>query len=211
MEPLYKQKPKLNFYRPREVLIQMHRDLFSVSANIKSSLAYFPRVLTNVEKMVIILEDRRFQHHHGFDVKSIIREAVKAVTFRRHGGASTVDMQLVRTCTGYRERTVSRKLYEIFLSVIIQFRYSKIVILRSYLACAYFGSQLRGADRAAARVFGKRADALSIQEAAFIAAMLVYPRPLKPTQEWQLRVQRRADYGERFYVAHKQRFDQIPS
>ena len=120
-------------------------------------------------------------------------------------------MQFVRTSTGYKERTLGRKFYETFLAVIIQFRYSKIVILRSYLACAYFGSHLRGVKAAAKKVFGKNANELSIEEAAFIAAMLVYPRPFHPTAQWESRVQRRADYGQRIYVANKERFDQVPS
>jgi membrane peptidoglycan carboxypeptidase len=210
MVPLHEQKPKLSIFHPREALVRIHSDLFSVHARIKTWSAYFPPALTNLEKMVIVLEDRRFHRHHGVDFKSILRETIRALTFRRHGGASTIDMQLVRTCTGYRERTASRKLYEIFMSVLIQFRYSKIVILRSYLECAYFGSRLRGARSAAKKVFGKRPNDLTIPEAAFLASMLVYPRPHNPSTKWESRVQRRADYGHRVYVAHKKRFDQVP-
>jgi len=211
MKPLYEQDPKLKLIRPREALTKIHMDLFKVHARVNSWLAYHPETLTPLEKFVLVLEDRRFISHHGFDSKSVLRELLRAVTFRRHGGASTIDMQFVRTSTGYRERTLRRKIYEIFLAVIIQFRYSKIVILRSYLACAFFGSHLRGAEAAARKVFDKSVDILSDDEAAFIAAMLVYPRPLRPTSDWQSRVQRRADYGKRIYIANKKRFDQHPS
>ena len=96
------------------------------------------------------------------------------------------------------------------LAVIIQFRYSKIIILRSYLACAFFGSQLIGANSAARKLYRRAADELSIDEAALVAAMLVYPRPLSPTKEYELKVQRRADYGKRIYIANKERFDKLP-
>lgn len=210
MKPLYEQEPKLQFIHPREALTKIHMDLFTVHSNVNPELAYYPAALTNLEKLVLVLEDRRFMLHHGIDTKSVLRELLRAATFRKHGGASTIDMQLVRTSTGYKERTFARKLYEMFLAVIIQFRYSKIVILRSYLACAFFGSHVRGANVAAWKVFGKKADDLSEEEAAFIAAMLVYPRPLHPTSEWASKVQRRADYGKRIYIANKKRFDQPP-
>lgn len=211
MKHLYEQQPKLRTFRPREILTKVHLDLFRVHFNIKRSLAYYPQELTNLEKLTLVLEDRRFHHHHGFDVKSTLREFFRAFTLRSHGGASTIDMQFVRTSTGYKERKLRRKLYEMFLAVLIQFRYSKITILRSYLDCAYFGSHLKGANAAARRVFGKMAHELSIEEAAFIAAMLVYPRPSHPTDEWELRVRRRADYGKRIYISNKERFDQFPT
>jgi len=211
MKRLDEQRPKLAIFRLRETLTRLHFDLFKVHALIDSGVAYYPLELTNVEKLVLILEDRRFFFHHGVDLRSSLREFLRAVTLRRHGGASTVDMQFVRTATGYRERTLGRKLYEMLLAVIIQFRYSKIVILRCYLRCAFFGSQLKGANAAAREVFGARSENLSVDDAAFIAAMLVYPRPKQPTAEWKSRIQRRADYGKRVYVANKQRFDQLPS
>jgi membrane peptidoglycan carboxypeptidase len=210
MKPLYEQEPKLRIRRPREILTKIHFDLFKIHSKVQPTLAYYPPALTNLEKLTLVLEDRRFLVHYGFDIKSALREIFRAVTFRQHGGASTIDMQFVRTSTGYKERTFSRKVYEMFLAIIIQFRYSKIKILRSYLACAYFGSHLRGGNAAAHKVFNKRADDLSIEEAALIAAMLVYPRPRHPTVKWESRVQRRADYGKRIYIANKKRFDQLP-
>lgn len=211
MKRLYEQQPKLRTFRPREMLTKIHLDLFKVHSNIDASLAYYPPALTNLEKLTLVLEDRRFPFHHGFDVKSTFREFFRAITFRSHGGASTIDMQFIRTSTGYRERKFGRKLYEMLLAVLIQFRYSKITILRSYLNCAYFGSHLKGANAAARKVFGKTADDLSVEEAAFIAAMLVCPRSLHPTAEWELRIRRRADYGKRIYISNKERFDQLPT
>jgi membrane peptidoglycan carboxypeptidase len=211
MKALYEQKPKLRLFHPRETLTKIHLDLFAVHSQVRTFLAYYPPGLTNLEKLTLVLEDRRFLSHHGIDFKSVVRETLRALTLRRHGGASTIDMQFVRTATGYREWTLFRKLYEMFLAVLIQFRYSKIVILRSYLHVAYFGWKLRGANAAAQKIFGKKAVDLSVEEAAFLAAMLVYPYPRHQTSEWKSRVQQRADYGKRIYIAHKKRLDQLPS
>ena len=149
--------------------------------------------------------------HHGVDIRSLLREITRAMMLRKHGGASTIDMQFVRTATGYQELTLRRKFYECILAIAIQFRYSKMTILRSYLSCAYFGAGLRGSEKAAKAVFAKPPEELTISEAAFLAAMLVYPRPSQGGQAWKLRVQRRADYGERIYLANKDRFEKLPS
>jgi len=149
MKPLHEQAPKLRLFHLRESLIKIHLDLFKINAKVHGSLDFPRSGLTELEKMCLVLEDRRFFDHHGIDVWSAARETLRALTFRRHGGASTIDMQFVRTCTGYRELTLGRKVYEMLLAVLIQFRYSKIAILRSYLNCAYFGAQPRGASSAA--------------------------------------------------------------
>lgn len=210
MKPLHEQEPKFRIPRFRAALIKVHADLLEIDRYIQRYSAYYPTSLTLLERLVLILEDRRFLNHHGVDLRAGLREILRAITFRRHGGASTIDMQFVRTVTGYKEKTFRRKLYEIFLATIIQFRYSKIIILRSYLACAFFGSHLKGARAAARKMFNTRADELTLDQCAVIAAMLVYPRPMNPPSEWHSRIERRASYGKRIYIANKERFDKLP-
>jgi membrane peptidoglycan carboxypeptidase len=114
-------------------------------------------------------------------------------------------MQFVRTVTGFRAPTVKRKVYEASLALAIQFRHKKLEILRSYLACAYFGSGLIGADAAAQRIFNKNADRLGIEEAALISAMLAYPRPLHGLPRWEQRARRRAAYAVAVFARRKRR------
>ena len=119
-------------------------------------------------------------------------------------------MQLVRTITGYRQKTLRRKMYECLLAVIIQRRYSKIRILRAYLGCAFFGSHLIGSDKAARKLYGVNSASLNEEQACFVAAMLVCPRPQQPSERWTSRVERRAKYGYAIYIRRKERFDQLP-
>lgn len=168
-------------------------------------------VLTTFEKVVLTLEDRRFLQHGGVDWIAGCREVIKYVLRRKHGGASTIDMQFVRTATGYRELTLRRKLYEILLSLLIQYRYPKIQILRSYLDCAFFGSGLIGIERTSRALYEKRPSELSNIEAGRIAAMLVYPKPLVPKGPWYGRVERRAEYGLRRMARFEEFFKKIPS
>lgn len=193
----------------RQVLIYIHKDLFMIERKTLLYEGYFYK-LSDFEILVLVLEDRRFLQHRGVDLVACIREIVKALLLRKHGGASTIDMQFVRTATGYREKTLRRKLYEIFLAMLIQYRYPKRTILRSYLKCAFFGSHLIGIERASKEVFGIYPHQLKIEQAAFLAAMLVYPRPLQPTEKWLAKVTKRAEYGYRRMLRLKQSFQQVP-
>ncbi|MBZ0262868.1 MAG: transglycosylase domain-containing protein [Hyphomicrobiales bacterium] len=182
----------------KRLLYRAYRDLNSIEANIYGH--YWPEELSNLERAVLVLEDRRYFKHYAVDVRSVIRELLKKITFRRHGGASTIEMQFVRTCTGYRERTLKRKTYEMFLAWALLYRASKMEILRSYLQIAFFGSGIIGADRASLLLFQKTADDLTVEEACVIASMLVYPRPVSPTEKWNGKIKRRSDYGQRLFA-----------
>ena len=198
-----------SYFSLRRMLIQIHLDLFKIERRILCLPQ--PEPLTDFEILVLILEDRRFFKHYGIDLRSVVRELVRALTFQRFGGASTIDMQLVRTATGYRQPTLRRKSYEMLLAWIIQYRYNKFDILRSYLACAFYGSHLIGIDAAAKDVFGVWSQfELSFDQSAELAAMLVYPRPLEPTARWRANVSRRAEYAKRLYPRLKQGFQQVP-
>jgi membrane peptidoglycan carboxypeptidase len=82
----------------------------------------------------------------------------------------------------------------------------------TYLEIAYFGSGLRGADAAASVIWGVASyDDLPLTEAAQLAAMLVYPRPLEPTERWLGKVNRRAHYALRIFPQLEKRIEKIPS
>lgn len=155
--------------------------------------------LSQLETIVLLLEDRRFFSHLGIDFLSIARETWRMCTLQRFGGASTIDMQFVRTRTGYKARTLRRKLYEMFLAYLLQTKMTKIEILRAYMNEVYLGVGLRGTSSAADAVFGKPVQSLSEHEAAFLAAMMVYPRPKAMSSKWMENVTRRARYGQRLF------------
>lgn len=201
-------QPMLRLPSLRGALLRVHSDLFAIEQ--KSVWVFLGDKLSTFEIMVLALEDRRFFRHIGVDVWACARELVKLICRKKHGGASTVDMQFVRTVTGYREQTLRRKCYEILLAILIQFKYRKLEILRSYLAHAFFGSHLIGAETASERIFGKETADLSEEEASCLAAMLVYPKPLTVTPVWRANVERRAKYGRIIYARIKQRFEKLP-
>lgn len=203
------QRPRKQYPSLRRALLKLHTDLLTIHGTIDRYAHYFPDELSVFERCVLVLEDRRFFRHMGIDWVRTVRETLKAITFQRHGGASTLDMQFVRTATGYRRPTLKRKLYEMLLAYIIQHRYAKITILRSYLKIAYFGTGLRGSTSASFALYQCHPTALQLDAAADLAAMLVFPRPRSPGNTWIRKHLRRANYIKSIYVRREKRFDQL--
>jgi membrane carboxypeptidase/penicillin-binding protein PbpC len=188
--------------RFKNTLISLNYDLFDISGRM--SIDDNREEYNAFEYFVMTLEDRRFLKHGGCDYKSLIREFVKAITFRKHGGASTIDMQMVRTITGFRDLTAYRKFYEILLSVLINFKYTKRQILRCYLRNAFFGSNIYGYEQASRKAFNKTFVHLSYHEKSMLAAMLLRPRPTKETERWKSLVISRAFYAQQMRFSVKQ-------
>lgn len=202
-----KSRPRLQVWNPKKTLIKIHRDLFLIHTFIDPH--FDEGSLTLFEKLVLTVEDKRFFDHPGVDLISTCRATAKAMIGRGKGGASTIDMQFVRTATGYRQKTFKRKLYEMFLAVLIQFRYSKKQILRSYLDCAFFGSGLHSASAASHKVFQNHPGRLNPYEASHLASMLVYPRPLLGSDSWRNKIERRGKYSLLRFDRLKKRFEKI--
>jgi penicillin-binding protein 1A len=194
----------------------MHYAILAIQDEL-SSIDDEPK-LTEFEKLVILLEDRRFFSHLGIDWRSVARELLRAVSGQKHGGASTIDMQLFRTASDRYERTLRRKLREFVGVLVLQRKFSKLAILRTYLQIAYFGTGLKGARAAAAELFPETTNPtawkfdsskLSLDQAAQLAALLVYPKPRLPSANWLAKIRRRADYGLTLHAAREKALDQV--
>ena len=171
--------------------------------SVKAALTSQPWSLADpiLAGLVLVLEDKRFYGHCGVDPLALGRAIWRYIIGRPNGGASTIDMQLVRTITGHRERTVRRKLSEIATSVLIRQRFDADRILACYLSIAYTGHKLAGLEAAAQDVFGQHLRRCSGREKAMLAAMLLSPIPEFRSLTWWARVIRRADHAQQRLVA----------
>lgn len=200
----------------RSSLLRMHRALLTVDEQLYV-IDETPTLMA-FEKMVLLLEDRRFFQHAGYDYKALAREILKATTGRKFGGASTIDMQLFRTVSDRYERTLRRKVREIVGVIALQRRFTKIQILRTYLTIAYFGTGLKGAVEAAVALYPTEFDEndrledlsrLTADQAARLAALLVYPKPRVPNAHWLAKVAGRTNYALALYAGRDQQFEKI--
>lgn len=197
----------LQFPSLRRVLFDMN---IEINEMYRSYYGWMDSVeLSEFEIMVLILEDRRFLVHRGVDVLSVFRELLRAITFRSYGGASTIEMQFIRTINNRKERALRRKIREFILAYIIQYHFEKKAVMRSYLDIAFFGSGLAGAEAASVKVFGRTVTELEKDQCAFLAAMLVYPMPLTPTERWRKKVETRASYALKIRSRFKERIEEV--
>ncbi|MCF6314066.1 MAG: transglycosylase domain-containing protein [Verrucomicrobiales bacterium] len=138
-------------------------------------------VSENVVNALVATEDARFFEHGGVDYLGILRAAIS--NFRAGGvtqGASTVTQQLGRNAFEMRERSISRKVAEVFLAQRIEAKFSKREILELYLNRIYFGSGYYGIAAASNGYFGKEPINLTIPEAATIVGLIKSPNRLSP-------------------------------
>lgn len=146
-------------------------------------------------------EDRRFYSHPGFDVPGMGAAAWGYARTRQMRGASTIEMQLVRTIRGRYELTIARKMSEIYLAYRIAKIHSKSDLARAYLIVAYFGWKANGIAQAARRL-EVNLHSLDVETASRLVALLKYPLPKEPTDAHLKKVILRAHYIARRLRQH---------
>jgi hypothetical protein len=128
-------------------------------------------------RSLMTTEDSAFYQHRGFIVRefrSALIRNLEAGYFRY--GASSITMQLVKNVLLYREKTLARKLQELFLTWHIENVLEKDRILEIYVNAIEYGPGLYGIGPAAQHYFGKHPRDLGPVEAAFFSSILPAPK-----------------------------------
>jgi 1A family penicillin-binding protein len=131
-------------------------------------------------RAIMAIEDNRFYHHGGVDIKGTLRAIAQNVVGGDLQGGSTLTQQLVKNVYLSSERSLVRKIAEAMLASRIEQLYSKDKILELYLNVVYWGNQAYGAEKAARRYFNKSASTLTVAEGALLAGLLKAPEGLNP-------------------------------
>lgn len=118
----------------------------------------------------IAAEDRSFCTHNGFDLKGLARAFVLNLMGKRVGG-STLTQQLVKNAILSNEKTVTRKVKELILSIELEQKYSKDEILQIYLNEIPYGSSYYGIEAASQNFFHTSVKDLTVAQAATLAAI----------------------------------------
>ncbi len=146
-------------------------------------------------------EDKRFYKHSGIDLKSISRALMQNIRsgYVKEGG-STITQQVARLLFLNNDLNFQRKIKEIFISLILEFRYDKNQILKLYLNNIYLGSGAYGVDEAAQVYFGKFIEELTLSEIALIAGLAPAPSIYSPYQNLELAIKNRNKVLESMYI-----------
>ncbi|HOA15798.1 MAG TPA: PBP1A family penicillin-binding protein [Bacillota bacterium] len=120
----------------------------------------------------IAIEDHTFYTHKGINITRILGALVYDITNRTTAqGGSTITVQLARNVFLSHEKTLDRKIWEVFYAFQLERRYTKDEILEFYMNAIYFGHGTYGVEAASQLFFGKSVEKLSLAEAALIAGV----------------------------------------
>ena len=156
---------------------------------------YLPidRIPQYVKDAFIVTEDKKFYSHNGIDIAGIIRAALAML--RNNGsptqGASTITQQLARGTFLSTERTVERKVKEIFIAMDLEKKYTKDQILEFYLNSIYFMNGYYGIEAAAKGYFSKSCTELSLAELVFLCAIPNSPTKYDPLKRYKNTIARK--------------------
>lgn len=139
-------------------------------------------------KGLIGTEDKRYLDHFGVDFKSIFRAFVANVRkMRFEQGGSTISQQLVKNLFFTNEKTFTRKLKEVVVSVYIESRFPKEKILEAYLNEVYWGAlqgiKIKGVFAASAFYFGKNPEDITPFEGSILIGLLKGPSYFSPLKK----------------------------
>lgn len=147
----------------------------------KREIISFTALPQHMIDALLTREDRIFYEHNGFSLKSIIRAFVGVITGRSLGGGSTLTQQIAGTLYCDRtEKSLTRKLKELWWAIQMERRYSKDEILELYLNKIFFGSGTYGVNAASKYYFGHDATQITPAEAAILVVQLSSPTYFNP-------------------------------
>ncbi|WP_083556250.1 penicillin-binding protein 1A [Hyphomicrobium sp. NDB2Meth4] len=178
----------LSKYEP-PVMTRIHAHNGALIAEYARERRIFVPINTIPKRVIaafLSAEDRRFYEHGGVDFQGIARAVFKIVeaklsgSDRRAEGGSTITQQVAKNFLLSSERSMERKVKEAILAVRIERAYSKDKILELYLNEIYFGIGAYGIAAASLSYFNKELQDLTIEEAAYLAALPKGPNNYHP-------------------------------
>lgn len=141
----------------------------------------FDEVSSNLKLAFLAMEDREFYEHKGVNFKRTVAALINHIFKQRPSfGASTITQQVIKNISGDNEASVTRKLKEIFRAMSLESKYSKDDIFELYMNIVPMTGNIYGVSAAAEIYFGKKASALSLEEAATIVGITNAPAKYNP-------------------------------
>lgn len=137
----------------------------------------------NLVNAVTAIEDHRFFKHRGIDVYRIMGSAWNNLTKKTLQGGSTLDQQLIKLAyfsTASSDRTIKRKIQEIWLALQMEQQFTKDEILTFYVNKVFMGNGNYGMLTASKAYFGKELHDLSYAQVALLAGIPQAPSQYNP-------------------------------
>ena len=135
-------------------------------------------------KTLIAVEDRNFYYHHGVDPRGVARALLADLRGGTLQGGSTLTQQLVKNFYLTSERTLTRKVTEMIMAVLLELHYSKNDILETYLNEIYLGQDgnraIHGFGLASQFYFDRPVGDLTLPQMALLVGLVKGPSYYDP-------------------------------
>lgn len=167
--------------------------LYKIYKDQNRSIVSLTQIPIQVRLATLAAEDAEFYSHPGFSVKGIFRAVIQDLQTGSIQGGSTITQQLVKNTLLTPEKTITRKIKELILSVEVEANYTKDQILEMYLNEVSYGGTAYGIESASESYFGKSVENIDLAEAALLAGLPKSPTaysPFGPTPELALERQK---------------------
>lgn len=186
---------ELNQFKKKSSIVLTSEDgqIITSYGDVYGRYIPFEELPKSLVDALIATEDRNFYYHPGIDPIGLLRASI--ANFRAGRvvqGGSTITQQVAKNVFLTPERSMWRKLREMFLAFKLEWNFTKNEIITIYLNRVYLGAGNYGVDAASRRYFGKPASDMTLSESAIIAGLLKAPSRFAPTSNPKLS-QKRAE------------------
>lgn len=154
--------------------------LYKIYKNENRTIIPLSQIPQNIRFATLAAEDAEFYNHPGFSIRGITRAIVRDIKTGSLQGGSTITQQLVKNVLLSPEKTVTRKIKELILSIEAEAIYSKDEIFEMYLNEVSYGGTAYGIQEASESYFGKEVRDLSLAEASLLAGLPKSPTTFSP-------------------------------
>lgn len=175
--------------------------LAALSEDVDATYLEYDQIPADVVNAFVAVEDRTFWRNSGMDLKGIVRVCLNYVKSRGQvaEGASTITQQLARGTFLSNEKTLSRKIKEIFIARELNKKYSKEQIMEFYCNSCCFANGIYGVEDASQKYFGCSVSDLPLSETAYLCSIPNRPEYYNPLRNSENAITRRNKILEDMY------------
>lgn len=163
----------LNSYVP-----ELYEEVYGIS---RKEWVKYSEISESLKKSFLSMEDRSFFEHNGVNLKRTFGAFLNYIFhFKGNFGGSTITQQLIKNISGDNERSIKRKVDEIFRAFNIEKTHTKEEIFETYMNVVDLGEGIIGVGEAAEYYFGKSVGELNFIESATLVGMANAPTKYNP-------------------------------
>lgn len=175
VEPISKEYLKEQSTQRSEVLSSDGDLLYYTPNPIKKEYISIEDIPLNLQNAVVSIEDERFYNHDGVDVKGLLRAVVINLISDASPGGSTINMQVSKNLLTSTDKSIARKIKDIYYAYEMDKVLEKQEVLELYLNSMGLGRGAEGVQAGARVYFNKDAKDLTLEECAMLAGITKHP------------------------------------